>query len=64
VTRWLAAIVGIAVIYFGGIAQLSVLSGSVARAVEVGVVPFALLDVVKAFIAAAISGPRRRPTAQ
>jgi len=63
-TRWLAAVVGIAVIYFGGIAQLSVLNGSVARAVEVGVVPVALLDVVKAFVAAAISGPRRRPTAQ
>jgi biotin transport system substrate-specific component len=62
--RWLAAIVGIAVIYFGGIAQLSLLTGSVGRAVQVGVAPFALLDVVKAFIAAAISTPRRRPAAQ
>jgi hypothetical protein len=30
------------------------------RAVQMGVAPFALLDVVKAFAAAAISGPRRR----
>jgi biotin transport system substrate-specific component len=59
-TRWLAAIAGIAVIYFGGIAQLSLLSGSVAHAVQIGIAPFAVLDVVKAFVAAAISGPRRR----
>jgi biotin transport system substrate-specific component len=63
-TRWLAAIAGIAVIYLGGVAQLSVLSGSIGRAIQVGVVPFALLDAAKAFIAAAISGPRRRPAAQ
>ena len=62
--RWLAAVAGIAVIYFGGIAQLSLLSGSVARAVQVGVAPFALFDVVKAFVAAAISGSRRRQAAQ
>jgi biotin transport system substrate-specific component len=61
-TRWLAAIAGIAVIYFGGIAQLSLLNGSIARAVQIGVAPFALLDIVKALIAAAISGPRRRST--
>jgi hypothetical protein len=28
--------------------------------VQVGIVPFALLDVGKALVAAAISGPRRR----
>ena len=60
-TRTFAAIAGIAVIYLGGIAQLSFLTGSVSRAVQVGIAPFALLDVVKALIAAAISGPRRRP---
>jgi biotin transport system substrate-specific component len=59
-TRWLAAIAGVAVIYFGGIAQLSLLTGSLSSAVQVGIVPFALLDVVKALVAAAISGPRRR----
>jgi biotin transporter BioY len=58
--RWLAALAGIAVIYVGGIAQLSLLSGGFVRAVQVGVAPFALLDVGKAFAAAAISGTRRR----
>jgi biotin transport system substrate-specific component len=60
--RWFAAIAGIAVIYIGGIAQLSLISGSVAHAVRLGVAPFALLDVGKAFVAAAISGSRRRST--
>lgn len=56
--RWLAGVAGIAVIYLGGIAQLSVLNLSVVRAVQLGVTPFAALDVVKAFVAAAISGTR------
>lgn len=56
--RWLACIAGVVVIFVGGLAQLSLLSGSVARAVQLGVTPFAALDLVKAFIAAAISGPR------
>jgi biotin transport system substrate-specific component len=56
--RWLAGVAGMAVIYLGGIAQLSVLSGSIGRAVALGVTPFAALDLVKAWIAAAISGPR------
>jgi biotin transport system substrate-specific component len=59
-TRWLAAIAGIAVIYFGGMAQLVLLTGSVSRAVQVGIAPFALLDLAKAFVAALISGSRRR----
>jgi biotin transport system substrate-specific component len=56
--RWLAGVIGIAVIYVGGIAQLSLISGSVANAVHLGVTPFAGLDVVKAFVAAAIAAPR------
>jgi biotin transport system substrate-specific component len=56
--RWLAGVAGIAVIYLGGIAQLSLLSGSVSRAVQLGVTPFAALDLVKAFVAAAIVAPR------
>ncbi len=56
--RWVAGVAGMAVIYLGGIAQLSVISGSVWRAVALGVTPFAALDVVKAFVAAAISGSR------
>lgn len=62
--RWLAAMAGVAVIYAGGIAQLSLLNGSVARAWQVGVAPFALLDVVKAFVAAGISGSQRRSSSQ
>jgi biotin transport system substrate-specific component len=57
-TRWLAGVAGMAVIYLGGIAQLSVLNLSVVRAVQLGVTPFAALDVVKAFVAAAITGSR------
>jgi biotin transport system substrate-specific component len=56
--RWLAGVIGIALIYLGGIAQLSLLYGSVPRAVALGVTPFAALDVVKAWIAAAITSPR------
>jgi biotin transport system substrate-specific component len=56
--RWVAGVVGIVVIYIGGLAQLSLMSGSVANAVQLGVTPFAGFDVVKAFVAAAISAPR------
>src|SRR5215831_4400031 len=45
-TRWLAGVAGVAVIFVGGIAQLSVLNGSVGRAVALGVTPFAALDLV------------------
>ncbi|HEX4683874.1 MAG TPA: biotin transporter BioY [Gemmatimonadaceae bacterium] len=55
--RWLAGVAGIAVIYLGGIAVLSMLEASVTRAVLLGVSPFAALDIVKAFVAAAISVP-------
>jgi biotin transport system substrate-specific component len=57
-SRWFAGLAGMAVIYFGGIAQLAVMNQSVARAVALGVTPFAALDVVKAFAAAALSGSR------
>ena len=56
--RWLAGLAGVVVIYSGGVMQLAVLNGDVARAVALGVTPFALLDVVKASVAALISRPR------
>ncbi len=56
--RTLAAVAGIAVIYIGGIAQLSVLNVSITRAIQLGVTPFAALDLIKALVAAAISRPR------
>ena len=58
--RFLAACAGIALIFVGGIAQLSLLNGSLSQAIRLGVRPFALLDVVKAFIAALASAPRSR----
>jgi len=56
--RWLAGMAGIAVIFVGGIAQLALLSGSMGRALQLGVTPFAALDIVKAFFAALIAAPR------
>ena len=56
--RWVAALVGIAVVFVGGIAQLTILTGSFPRAVALGITPFAAFDIVKAWIAAAISGTR------
>jgi biotin transport system substrate-specific component len=58
--RAVAAVAGIAVIYVGGLAQLAVLSGSLATAALLGALPFAAADAVKAFVAAAVSGLRRR----
>jgi biotin transport system substrate-specific component len=58
-TRALAAEAGILVLYVGGLAQLSLLSGSIATAAVLGVVPFVAADAVKALIAAGIAGARR-----
>ena len=59
-TRALAAMAGISMLYLGGIAQLAILTGSLASAALVGVLPFVAADAVKALVAAAVSG-RRRP---
>ncbi len=56
VTRALAAMAGILVLYLGGIAQLTVLSGSVVTAALIGALPFVAADAVKALVAAAIAG--------
>ena len=56
--RWIAGVAGIAIIYLGGIAQLTFVSGSFTRAFHLGVTPFAALDLVKALVAAAITAPR------
>ena len=60
-TRSLAAFAGMLVIYLGGVAQITVLTGSLSRAVVLGALPFIALDAVKAIVAAAIA-PRRSPT--
>jgi biotin transport system substrate-specific component len=57
--RWIAGLAGVVVIYAGGVMQLSLLGdGGVQQAIALGVLPFALFDVAKAFIAALISRPR------
>jgi biotin transport system substrate-specific component len=58
--RFLAGCAGIAMIFVGGIAQLTIQTGSFARALELGITPFVPLDAVKALIAAAIATPRKR----
>jgi biotin transport system substrate-specific component len=59
--RALAALAGMLTLYAGGLAQLTVLTGSVSSAVLLGVLPFAAADVVKALAAAALTSPRRTP---
>ena len=58
VQRALAAMAGILVIYAGGLAQLMIITGSLATAALIGVLPFAAADFVKALVAGAVSGPR------
>ncbi len=62
--RWMAACAGIVVVFAGGVTQLSVLNGSVARGVALGITPLALLDIAKAFVAALIARPRVRRSAE
>ena len=62
--RWMAGVAGIAVIFVGGIAQLTILNGSLVRAVQLGITPFAALDIIKAFVAAAIVGRRANGAAR
>jgi biotin transport system substrate-specific component len=62
-TRGLAAFVWLAVglflasliVFAGGVAQLAVLTGDPGRAIQVGVVPFLVGDVVKVCVAAAVA---------
>jgi biotin transport system substrate-specific component len=56
IRRVAAAAAGILVLYVGGVAQIAVLTGDVARALELGVPPFVAFDAVKAVVAAALSG--------
>jgi biotin transport system substrate-specific component len=56
--RWLAGLCGSAIILIGGVAELTILNQSLSRALAIGLTPFALLDGVKAFIAALIADRR------
>ena len=53
--RAIAAAAGISVLYVGGAAQLALLTGSLASAVHLGVLPFLALDMLKALLAAALA---------
>ena len=57
--RWMAACAGIAVLFVGGLTQLTILTGSLTTAIALGISPFAAFDVVKAFVAALIARPRK-----
>ena len=57
-TRLVAAVAGILVLYVGGLSQLVIITGSLAAATVIGVLPFAAADLVKAIVAAALSGRR------
>jgi biotin transport system substrate-specific component len=56
--RLAAAVAGILVLYVGGLSQLVIITGSLAAATVMGVIPFAAADIVKAIVAAALSGRR------
>jgi biotin transport system substrate-specific component len=59
VRRFAAACAGMAMIFVGGIAQLAVIDRSLVTAIKLGITPFALLDGLKALIAAGIATPRK-----
>ena len=58
--RWAAALLGMVVIFIGGLSQLTILTGSVRQAIALGITPFAVLDIAKALVAALIARPRNR----
>lgn len=60
VGRWVAAALGIAVLFVGGLSQLTIITGSVRQAIVLGMTPFAVLDIAKALAAALIARPRVR----
>jgi biotin transport system substrate-specific component len=54
--RAIAATAGMAIIHLGGMTQLALITGSMAAAVSLGVLPFLGLDLAKAVLAAGITG--------
>lgn len=56
--RTTAAMTGVLIVYAGGVAQLTLLTGSATRALSSGVAPFVMLDAAKAVAAAIITGTR------
>ena len=60
--RLVAAIAGILALYIGGLSQLSIITGNVTTAAVWGVLPFVAADLLKAIVAAAVSGRRSGTT--
>jgi biotin transport system substrate-specific component len=54
-SRFLAALVGLAIIYTAGLAWLAPTVGGLGRAWALGVVPFIVIDLGKALVAAAVA---------
>lgn len=63
--RWLAGLVGVALIYLLGVLHLAAYAGlALGRAWELGAQPFVLLDVVKALLAAGLAETLRAVLSQ
>jgi biotin transport system substrate-specific component len=60
--RLVAAVAGMLVLYVGGLAQLTIITGSLTAAAVQGVLPFVAADLLKAIVAAAVSGRRSGTT--
>jgi biotin transport system substrate-specific component len=60
--RLLAAVLGIATLYAGGVAQLEIITGSLERAAAMGSAPFILADLAKCVVAALVSQTRSSQT--
>jgi biotin transport system substrate-specific component len=58
--RFAAAMLGMVVIFVGGITQLAILTGNLGQALALGITPFAAFDILKALVAAVIARPRPR----
>jgi biotin transport system substrate-specific component len=56
--RLVAAFLGIATLYLGGVAQLELLTGSLQRAAAMGTVPFIAADLAKVVVAAIVTQTR------
>jgi biotin transport system substrate-specific component len=58
--RWAGAMLGMVVIFVGGITQLAILTDNLGQALALGITPFAAFDILKALVAAVIARPRTR----
>lgn len=62
--RWAGAMLGMVVIFVGGITQLMIITGNAGQALALGITPFAAFDILKALVAAVVARPRSRAAAE